>query len=50
MKIYDFTSTLVFGGYAGIIDDTTNRKSVYTHVQCYDYWQQLDRIIVTKVY
>jgi hypothetical protein len=49
-KIYDFTGTLVFGGYAGIIEDKTDRKSVFTHVQCYDYWQQLDRIIVTEVY
>ncbi len=50
IKIYDFTGALVFAGYVGIIDDVTNRKSVFTHVQCYDYWQQLSRIIVTKVY
>jgi hypothetical protein len=50
VQIYDFNQTLVFGGYAGIIDDKTNRKSVFTHVQCYDYWQQLDRIIVTEVF
>ncbi len=43
VQIYDFTGTLVFAGYAGVIDDKTDRLSVFTHVQCYDYWQQLDR-------
>ena len=50
VQIYDFTGTLVFAGYAGVIDDKTDRLSVFTHVQCYDYWQQLDRIYVTEVY
>ena len=50
IQIYDFTGTLVFAGYVGIIDDVSDKKSVFTHVQCYDYWQQLDRIIVTEVY
>jgi hypothetical protein len=50
VQIFDFLGTLVFSGYAGVHDDVTTRTSVFTHVQCYDYWQELDRIVVTEVY
>jgi hypothetical protein len=42
--ITDATGTRIFGGYATNFKDATNRKKVYTQIDCHDFWQSLDRI------
>lgn len=44
--ITDATGARIFGGYATKYDDASVAKTVYTNVECVDYWQHLDRIII----
>jgi hypothetical protein len=50
VKIYDSTGTCIFGGYATGYDDQTYAKVNFTEVECHDYWQHLDRVVINKVY
>lgn len=44
------SGTKLFGGYATKLTDRTTKMRVYTQVDCVDYWQDLDRVIVNQVY
>jgi hypothetical protein len=48
--IYDSTGNAIFGGYAGQYYDNLDKTQQYTDVLCYDYWQELDRVQIQKVY
>jgi hypothetical protein len=48
IKIYDASSNLIYGGYASKFSDVTDRTRIYTQVDCYDYWQHLDRTIINE--
>ena len=50
VKIYDNNNVALFGGYIGKITDKTQIIRPYVQVDCYDYWQHLDRIIVNEAY
>jgi hypothetical protein len=50
IRIYDANNVCVFGGYAGKLSDKTEYTRIYTQVDCYDYWQHLDRILVTTLF
>jgi hypothetical protein len=45
--VYDAHNNAVYGGYAGKLSDVTDKKQVYTKVECYDYFQHLARIFTT---
>ena len=48
--ISDATSTAIFGGFVGQLEDKTDRTTRYTQLDAYDYWQHLDRIQVQAIY
>lgn len=50
LVVYDATTTAIFGGFVGQLEDKTVRTTRYTQLDAYDYWQQLDRIQVQQVY
>ena len=50
IRIFDANNVCVFGGYAGKLSDKTESTRVYTQVDCYDYWQHVDRILVTALF
>lgn len=50
VRIFDATATCIFGGYAAKLEDMTEKTKTYTQIDCYDYWQELDRIQVRKLY
>jgi len=46
VKIYDKTNTIIYGGYVGTIEDVSQKNKLLSKINCYDYWQHLDRLIV----
>jgi hypothetical protein len=50
VQIYDASGNNIYTGFAAKLDDKTDKTKVYTEVECYDQWQDMDRVIVNKVY
>ncbi len=55
VKLYDLSLSAtvpIFGGYAVQFEDVSGKtvQMRRTKVDCYDYWQHLDRIMVDEVY
>lgn len=50
IQIYDINNNCIYGGYATKYTDKTDKKQVFTAIECHDYWQQLDRIIINEVF
>lgn len=50
VNIQDSTGANIFGGYVCKLTDQTDKKQLYTLVDCYDYWQELDRYMVQEIY
>lgn len=50
VQVYDQFSNLIYGGFAGKLTDNTDRTQPYTLVECFDYYQSLDTIIVNETY
>lgn len=48
--IYDATGTIVFGGFASLLNDDSDKQNVLTDITCHDYWEQCAHIIVNEVY
>lgn len=48
--VSDANGNRVFGGYASKLSDATDKTTNYTKIDCYDYWQDLDRVIVNAKY
>jgi hypothetical protein len=44
------SGTNIFGGYVTKLTDLTDKVQNYSTVECVDYWNDLDRIIVNEVY
>jgi hypothetical protein len=50
VKIYDASSTLIYHGYAAKLDDKTDTVNVFTEIECYDDWQDLDRVSINELF
>jgi hypothetical protein len=50
IQIWDPSGIPLFGGFVSKIEDLTEKTKQYTQLDCYDYWQHLDRIYVQKNY
>lgn len=50
IQIYDANGNCLFGGFVSKITDETEKTTVYTKVECIDYYQFLDRTMVNEVY
>jgi hypothetical protein len=48
--IFDSNGDRVYGGYAVKFSDQTDRTTIYTKIECHDYWQALDRVLITEVF
>jgi hypothetical protein len=50
VEVWDASGAKVFGGYATKYTDATEKKVVWTKVECNDFWQFMDRIIINEIY
>lgn len=48
--IYDANGVAIFGGYAAKYTDATEKTTIYTKIDCYDYWQSLVRVTVNTAF
>jgi hypothetical protein len=50
LQVYDANNNLIFGGFVVKYDDVTEKTQVKTTIECHDYWQALDRIIINEIF
>lgn len=50
LQVWDANGALIFGGFATKYDDVTDKTTVKTTIECHDYWQSLDRIVVNEIF
>jgi hypothetical protein len=50
VQIYDSNNTNIFTGYVAKLNDMSQYPQSFVEIECYDYWQDLDRVVVNEVY
>jgi hypothetical protein len=50
LQVYDASGSLIFSGFTTKYDDVTDKTTIKTDIECHDYWQALDRIIVNEIF
>ncbi|GHO44512.1 hypothetical protein [Ktedonospora formicarum] len=48
IRIYDSSNNCIFGGFATKFTDATLKTTIYTTVECHDYWQSLARVVINE--
>lgn len=50
VTITDVNGVGLYGGFAVNYEDVTEKTTILTKINCVDYWQHLDRVVVNEVY